>query len=130
MSAKDSAFAETNPVAIDMNAHKTISCIVAVAKVIFANVVCIIPKSKKIFDITGIEVMANATVITSFNDRRLFAGPIIFSKSKKEVEIQPKNKGIKVVPITNARIVFLSLLSNFLSISKPELNINSISPNQ
>ena len=69
--------------AIETKTQRIISCIVAIAKVILAKVVCMMPRSMKIFEITGIDVIARATVITSFKDKILFCGPIIFSKSKK-----------------------------------------------
>ena len=53
------------------------------ATISFANLECMIPKSMKIFEITGIEVTAIAIAITILSAKSLFAGPRNCLKSIK-----------------------------------------------
>jgi len=68
------------------------------------------PRSIKIFDITGMEVTAIAIAITIFKAIIFFIVPRYGEKSYKYGKNHPAMKGIIVAPIKMAIIVFVSLL--------------------
>jgi hypothetical protein len=67
---------------------------------IFENLVFIIPISKNIFEITGIDVIAAEIRKTTINDVLLFAVPIKCSLNKPTNGI-PRSIGIIVAPTNN-----------------------------
>ena len=71
----DKLFVLTSPVAIAIATHRRISCRVAVPNMIFAKRVCMMPKSRNIFDMTGIEVIATAMAMMIVSAGRLDFDP-------------------------------------------------------
>ena len=110
------------------NIHRHKSCIVDTVKTILEKFVFIISISKKILEITGIEVMATEITNTITKDALLFAAPIKFS-SNILVNKSPKSIGITVAPKNSIPYCFAFFFVMLIDVLKPEENMRNTKPN-
>ena len=119
-----------SPVAMASTVHSTRSCSVAQPSTILAKRVSIIPRSIKILEITGIEVTATATPMTSWNASVLPALPIRKLRSNMTGAAKPSPNGSAVAATSTTRMVLRSSRDRFRWIRKPEVNSSRTSPIQ
>ena len=92
-----------------------------------ANFVLIIPISKKILDITGIDVMATPIQNTKLKDSELFTSPMKYG-IKYFANGIAHNIGMIVAPIKIRNMFLESCLLILMSVLYPERNIKKVRP--
>ena len=117
-------------VATASTAHSAMSSSSAAPRMMLANRVCRIRRSKKMREITGIEVTATAMARTRSTDASSPAGPVSRSSGSKVPMPSAMKKG-RGVPIARIHAVGLRFsCPSTRRTSLPEMNINSRRPSQ
>src|SRR3989442_4452547 len=111
-------------------AYSMTSSTVAIARTTFAKGESKIFRSRKIRDITGIEVTATAIPTTIDNAAAPPFGPLNGEKSTTSGISEPARKETPVAPTSTELTILLSDRVNDFCTSNPEMNINRIKPNQ
>src|SRR5262245_58316358 len=117
-------------VAIERAIYRIVSWTTAIAKTTLANWLFIISRSRKILDITGIDVTVTEQAKMIWNASLLFVTPMSSEQSYKNGTDHPTKKGITVELIRIALMSRLFSLLNDVSTSNPEMNISKTRPTQ